>query len=79
MFRYVRSEMPWKEIELCCTGRGVVSVFLNGEKAGEIHVSGEKRSIRIMRAPIAMDNGEYELMLRFEKSEEMELMAVTLF
>lgn len=79
VFRYVRSEMPWKEIELCCTGSGVVSVFLNGEKAGKIHVSGEKRSIRIMRAPIAMDNGEYELMLRFEKSEEMELMAVTLF
>ena len=70
--------MPWKEIELSCTGSGVVSVFLNGEKAGKINVSGEKRSVRTLCAPIEMDEGEYELMLRFEKSEEMELMAVTL-
>lgn len=78
VFRYVKSEMPWKEIELSCTGSGMVSVFLNGEKAGEIKVSGQKGSICTLCAPIAMDAGEYELMLRFEKSEEMELMTVTL-
>lgn len=78
VFRYVRSDTPWKEIEISCAGSGVVSVFLNGEKVGEINVWGEKGSMRTLRAPIAMDAGEYEIMLRFERTEEMELMAVTL-
>ncbi len=38
VFQYVRNGMSWKEIELSYTRSGVVSVFLNGEKAGEIYV-----------------------------------------
>ncbi|HIY00247.1 MAG TPA: family 43 glycosylhydrolase [Candidatus Blautia faecipullorum] len=79
VFRYVKSEAAWKGIEITCTGGGVVSVFLNGEKAGEVHASCEKGTIQTMSAPINMDAGEYELLLRFEKPEELEVLSVTLF
>lgn len=78
IFRYVKSVKPWKGIELTCTGSGMVSVFLNGEEAGRAAVSGEKGKLQTVSVPITMDAGEYELMLRFEKTDEMELMAVTL-
>lgn len=78
VFRYVKSETAWNEIELVCAGSGVVGVFLNGEKAGEVHALGEKGKIQTVSAPIGMDAGEYELKLRFEKSKDLELMAVTL-
>lgn len=79
IFRYVKSVKPWKGIELTCTGSGRVSVFLNGEEAGRITVSGEKGMVQTVSAPITMNAGEYELMLRFKKTDEMDLMAVTLF
>ena len=78
IFRYVKSVKPWKGIELTCTGSGRVLVFLNGEEAGRITVLGEKGKVQTVSAPITMDAGEYELMLRFEKPDEMEVMAVTL-
>ena len=79
LFRYVKSDAPWKGVELTCAGSGGVSVFLNGEEAGRVTVSGEKGKVQTVGAPVTMDAGEYELMLRFEKPEGMELMAVTLF
>lgn len=79
VFRYVKSGKPWKGIELTCVGSGRVSVFLNGEEAGRTTVSGEKGKVQTVSVPLTMDAGEYELMLRFEKTDGMELMAVTLF
>lgn len=78
VFRYVKNADSWKGIELICTGSGLVLVFLNGKEAGTVNVFGEKAKVQTVRAPITMDAGEYELMLRFEKPEGMELMAVTL-
>ncbi len=78
VFRYVKSDIPWKGIELICTGSGMVLIFLDGKEAGAVNVSGEKGKVQTVSAPIAMEAGKYELMLRFEKAEGMELMAVTL-
>ena len=78
VFRYVKSDIPWKGIELTCTGSGMVLIFLDGKEAGAVNVSGEKGKVQTVSAPIAMEAGKYELMLRFEKAEGMELMAVTL-
>ena len=79
VFRYVKSETSWNRIELTCFGNGTAAVFLNGEKAGKVSISGEKGNVHTVSAPITMDAGEYELMLRFEKSEGMELLEVRLF
>ena len=78
VFRYVKSDIPWKGIELICTGSGMVLIFLDGKEAGAVNVSGEKGKVQTVSAPIAMEAGKYELMLRFEKAEGMELMAGTL-
>ena len=48
-------------------------------EAGRTTVSGEKGKVQTVSVPLTMDAGEYELMLRFEKTDGMELMAVTLF
>lgn len=45
---------------------------------GNPFAPGEKGKVQTVRAPITMEAGEYELMLRFEKTDGMELMAVTL-
>lgn len=78
VFRYVKNKAAWKGIEVTCAGSGVISAFLNGERAGEVYVSGESGKVQTVSAPIIMAAGEYELMLRFEKTEGLEVMDLTL-
>ena len=77
VFRYIKSEKPWKGIEITCTGSGRVSVYLNDKEAGQAVISGRKRIMQTVSAPISMEPGEYELKLRFKEADDMELLAVT--
>lgn len=77
VFRYIESEKTWKGIEITCTGNGRVSVYLNDKETGQAVISGKKRILQTVSAPISMELGEYELKLRFEAADDMELLAVT--
>ena len=72
-FRYVRSAADWKNITVTAAGKGKITVLMNGKEAGTIAVTSENTA-----APISMPAGEYELTLRFDESDSLELFDLTL-
>ena len=78
VFRYVKSDAPWTKIALKVRGSGRITVLMNGQDAGTVSVSGVPGKTVEAQAEITAPVGEYELMLRFDQSEELELLDVTL-
>lgn len=78
VFRYVKSEEDWKKIGISCKGSGKIHVYMNGEKAGEIVAEGKEGRILTVKGELQMAAGEYELMLKFEKPQELEIMEIQL-
>ncbi|CUN77332.1 Uncharacterised protein [[Eubacterium] contortum] len=82
VFRYVKSEKEWTEVELTCVGSGTVTILMNGKNAGIVSVSEngkeEVSSAIVTAAPIRMSAGVYELCLRFENPEKLEILSIRL-
>lgn len=78
VFRYVKSAGAWSGIELTAAGSGTVRVLMNGKRAGTVRISGASGSFAPVHAALAMDPGEYELVLEVEDSEGLEIAALTL-
>lgn len=74
VFRYVKSNVGYKEIEIEAAGSGKVEVLLNGEIAGTVTVKSGVQQSRAISAPA----GEYELTLRFTEAEGIEVRKIIL-
>lgn len=69
VFRYVKKEEDYEHIYLNCAGSGNIEVFFNGEIAGTAEV---KNGIQTTDK-IYMKRGEYELRLRFQNVDGLEV------
>ena len=78
VFRYVRSEKDWETIALTAAGSGKVVVRMNGQKAGELEITGTPGTVSTTTGRLDMPAGEYELTLEFVQAEGLELMEIRL-
>lgn len=78
VFRYVKNDKNWTGVELTCTGTGRIIVLMNGKEAGSVEISQEKEAVSVVKGEIRMPAGEYEVALRFENPEELEVMSLVL-
>lgn len=81
IFRYVKSDEPWKQAEIEYHGTGKIRVKMNGTEAGMIEFCCDDQSdggICSASAPIEMPAGEYELELEVLETEGLEILSVIL-
>lgn len=76
-FRYVESAEPWTAIRLTTTGSGKVTVRMNGKEAGSITVEGNPKEMKQTEAAIKMPGGRYEVVLKVNASEGLEIFDAT--
>ena len=69
IFRYVKSERDFRELQIKAVGNGTIEVWMSDRKAGEIEV---KNGQQISRK-ISMKSGQYELKLLFRSAENLEV------
>ncbi len=74
IFRYVKSESGYRKLSLKAKGSGTVTVLLNGEEAGTVTVKDGVQTADEVSAPA----GEYELILRAEEADGLEIMELTM-
>lgn len=74
VFRYVKSESAYQEIEFLAAGSGVVEILMNEKTVGMIRIEDGKQ----LDTKICMESGEYELGLRFSEIDGLEIMQLTL-
>lgn len=77
VFRYVKSEHAWSKIELTCAGSGKMRVLMNEEEAGVVEITAGE-GLKTAAGAIQMAAGEYELTLKFEEADGLEIMEVIL-
>ena len=77
-FRYVKSGAPWTEIEIVCCGSGEMTALMNQKEAGKGKIIGDAKRVQTHTFPLQAAAGEYELVLRFERTDGLELLAITL-
>ena len=76
VFRYVKSEEAWKEINVACVGKGNIRIFMDGRLAGSVTADGDRDKVSSISGKIQMPAGQYELALRFEKTEALEIIDI---
>ena len=77
VFRYIKSGKPWAKISVEAAGSGVMTVCMNGKATGSIKIDGKEGEYAHFEAPISMNEGEYELTLRVEEADHLEIGALT--
>ena len=75
MFRYVKSEQEWKEIEILYSGAGKIQVYMNEKIVGTINCD-KVQGVNIAKSSIKCSSGQYELKLRFESAEQIKIYQV---
>ncbi|MCD8151264.1 MAG: hypothetical protein LUE92_17320 [Clostridiales bacterium] len=70
IFRYVKSEAGYKHLGIRATGSGKLTVLLNDAEVGEVIVENGVQTAGVICAPA----GEYELKLRVEKEDDLEIL-----
>ena len=78
VFRYVKSDRAWSSIELTCAGSGKVQVLMNNTLTGTVDVAVDPGKCQTVAAAIQAPAGEYELTLKFESSDDLEIMEIVL-
>lgn len=81
VFRYVKSEEKWNKIMVTYTGSGKLQVLMNGKEAGMIHLDAGKKQdcVATTEGMIQMEAGEYELILKAEEADELDVFEIVLF
>lgn len=77
VFRYVKSGKPWEKIRITCRGKGKIHVFMNGRAAGSVTADAPEGT-QVCEGTLSMDAGEYELVLKLEKPEMLEILSLAL-
>lgn len=75
MFRYVKSEQEWKEIEILYSGAGKIQVYMNEKIVGTINCD-KVQGVNVAKSSIKCSSGQYELKLRFESAEQIKIYQV---
>lgn len=75
MFRYVKSEQEWKEIEILYSGTGKIQVYMNEKIVGTINCD-KVQGVNVAKSSIKCSSGQYELKLRFESAEQIKIYQV---
>ena len=78
VFRYIKSETPWKKAALRVKGRGRIQVFLNELAVCTLEASDSPDKICEISSSIECPAGEYEVRLIFEEAEELEVFDLVL-
>lgn len=74
VFRYVKSKTKYIGIEICASGTGTIEILMDEKRAGVIGIAEGKQE----DFQINMPAGEYEMKLKFLKSKDLEVKALTL-
>ena len=77
VYRYVKSGKPWEKIRITCRGKGKIHVFMNGRSAGSVSAEAPEGT-EVCEGALSMDAGEYELVLKFEEPELLEILSLAL-
>ncbi len=72
IFHYVKSEAGYHRLGIRATGSGKLTVLLNDAEVGEVIVENGVQTADVICAPA----GEYELKLRVEKADSLEILEV---
>lgn len=75
MFRYVKSEQEWKEIEILYSGAGKIQVYMKEKIVGTINCD-KVQGVNVAKTSIKCSSGQYELKLRFELAEQIKIYQV---
>lgn len=75
MFRYVKSEQEWKEIEILYSGTGKIQVYMNEKIVGTINCD-KVQGVNVAKSSIKCSSGQYELKLCFESAEQIKIYQV---
>lgn len=75
MFRYVKSEKEWKEIEILYSGTGKIQVYMNEKIVVTINCD-KVQGVNVAKSSIKCSSGQYELKLRFESAEQIKVYQV---
>lgn len=75
MFRYVKSEQEWKEIEILYSGAGKIQVYMNEKIVGTINCD-KVQGVNVAKSSIKCSSGQYELKLRFELAGQIKIYQV---
>ncbi len=74
IFRYVKSETGYSRLSIKAAGSGKITVLLNAAEAGTVTVEN-----RVQTADaISAEAGEYEVKLRIDSCENLEILEITL-
>lgn len=74
VFRYVKSDLAYKEVEFQASGSGVIEILMNGTSAGKVRIENGTQ----LDTEIYMESGEYEVILRFTESKDLEIIQMIL-
>ncbi len=74
IFRYVKSEAGYYRLGIRAIGSGRLTILLNDTESGEVIIENGVQIADVICAPA----GEYELKLRVEKAESLEILEVAL-
>lgn len=77
-FRYVKSEKEWSRIEITGKGSGTAEIYMNGKPAGSVQFSGSADKTETAAGNLCMEAGEYEVVLKFKKPENLEILKIVL-
>ncbi|MCI6464200.1 MAG: hypothetical protein MSA90_01855 [Faecalicatena sp.] len=73
VFRYIKSDKEYCEIQLAASGSGLVEVWMNETLAGSVTVEAGVQQ----NSEIRMEAGEYELRLVFREADGLEIREIT--
>lgn len=76
IFRYVKSNVSWKSIQITAAGKGRIRVLMNGKEAGRIDVCSDQ--FRSVTSSLQMEPGQYELGLEVLESDALEIAEIIL-
>ena len=75
MFRYVKSEQEWKEIEILYSGAGKIQVYMNEKIVGTINCD-KVQGVNVAKSSIKCSSGQYELKISFELAGQIKIYQV---
>lgn len=78
VFRYVKNDCSWSEMEITCAGSGKLQILLQEMVAGTVEIQGEADKNQRVSVGISAPAGESELKLRAEEADKLQIMELVL-
>ena len=78
IFRYIKSENKWTNLHITSSGKGIIRIFMNGQKAGEVDITGSGAINSSYEVQLSCEAGEYELELQSADSDTLRVAEIIL-